>query len=99
MLFACMILSNTLVLCAELKQFCHEKLQYFKSVWNGLDVAGVIALYASAAAYYDILNHESLNYIGALGFLLNSFSFLQLLRPFDVTGKIAPLHTTPAAPA
>ena len=30
----------------------------------------------------------AVRYVGALGFLLNSFSFLQLLRPFDETGPV-----------
>ena len=57
------------------------------SGWNCIDVAGIMALYGAAAAH--LTDSESLlQTVGSLGVLLNAFSVLQLLTPFESTGPL-----------
>jgi hypothetical protein len=61
--------------------------KYLSSAWNCIDLAGILALYGAAAAHMadcEVL----LQSVGALGVLLNGFSVLQLLTPFESTGPL-----------
>jgi F0F1-type ATP synthase membrane subunit b/b' len=61
--------------------------RYLSSAWNMIDLAGILALYAAAVAHL-IDNEAVLQRVGSLGVLLNAFSFLQLLTPFESTGPL-----------
>jgi hypothetical protein len=50
-------------------------------------VAGILALYGAAVAHL-IDSQVLLQHVGSLGVLLNGFSFLQLLTPFESTGPL-----------
>ena len=62
-------------------------LQYFSSAWNCIDIAGIMALYGAAVAHL-IHSEWLLQTVGSLGVLLNAFSVLQLLTPFEATGPL-----------
>jgi hypothetical protein len=52
---------------------------HFASFWNYVDLAGILALYGAAVGHL-IDNAALVQELGALGVLLNGFSFLQLLQ-------------------
>jgi hypothetical protein len=62
-------------------------LKYLSSGWNCIDVAGILALYGAAAAHMTD-SAALLQGVGSLGVLLNAFSVLQLLTPFEATGPL-----------
>jgi hypothetical protein len=65
-----------------------EKLSnYMSDVWNWFDIIGMLALYLATVAHFTNMPFV-LQPIGGLGVLLNAFSFLQLLKPFDSTGPL-----------
>eukprot|EP01043_Picozoa_sp_COSAG02_P047233 COSAG02_NODE_4505_length_5285_cov_2.317971_2_plen_1206_part_00 len=85
--------TNTVVLADELLDISQDGvLNYFLSGWNLLDVGGLVALYVSVAAFATG-NASMLNYSGAVGVFFNSFSILQLLRPFEGTGPVIKVTT------
>eukprot|EP01046_Picozoa_sp_COSAG06_P065525 COSAG06_NODE_16133_length_1020_cov_1.287731_1_plen_292_part_10 len=60
---------------------------YASSGWNLIDATGIWALYCAIFAHRtgsELLMQR----VGSLGVLLNAFSVLQLLSPFDVTGPL-----------
>ena len=60
---------------------------YLSSGWNLIDIAGIVALYGASAAHFA--NSELLlQRVGSLGVLLNAFSLLKLLTPFEATGPL-----------
>jgi hypothetical protein len=61
--------------------------KYLSSGWNLIDLAGILALYVAAVAHL-IDSEVLLQHVGSLGVLLNAFSLLQLLTPFDSTGPL-----------
>eukprot|EP01046_Picozoa_sp_COSAG06_P008754 COSAG06_NODE_447_length_15632_cov_47.212193_5_plen_1473_part_00 len=61
--------------------------KYLSSGWNCIDVAGILALYGAAAAHMTD-SAALLQGVGSLGVLLNAFSLLQLLTPFEATGPL-----------
>ena len=65
----------------QLMEACKEHL---KSSWNILDLSGIFALYIAAFGHFS-QNQFLLQQVGAAAILLNAFSVLQLLRPFELT--------------
>jgi hypothetical protein len=61
--------------------------KYLSSGWNLIDLAGILALYVAAVAHL-IDSEVLLQHVGSLGVLLNAFSLLQLLTPFESTGPL-----------
>ena len=61
--------------------------KYLSSGWNLIDVGGILALYGATAAHM-IDSELLLQHVGSLGVLLNGFSILQLLTPFESTGPL-----------
>jgi hypothetical protein len=93
-LMVAVVVLNTIVCLDEIWDLCVEgPRSYCNSGWNLLDMGGVIALYASVSAYM-VGTYSVLAYSGALGVLFNSFSILQLLRPFHLTGPVIKMATT-----
>jgi hypothetical protein len=60
---------------------------YLSVGWNCIDVAGILALYGASVAHF-IDSEVLMQHVGSLGVLLNGFSFLQLLTPFESTGPL-----------
>ena len=71
--------------------------EHLSSGWNLCDLARIIALYFAAVAHF-IDSGLVLQQVGALGVLLNAFSFLQLLRR-GVSRSDSPGSATPAGQA
>ena len=90
MLHAAMMITNTGALSHEVVQFRRQasSLQaHFCNIWNACDAAGIFALYLATIGYAT--QHATmLQQFGALAVLFNSFSFIQLLRPFALTGPL-----------
>jgi WD40 repeat protein len=85
--------TNTIVLADEFLDILQDGVWgYVRSAWNLLDVGGLVALYVSVAAFATG-NLSVLTYSGALGVFFNSFSILQLLRPFEGTGPVIKVTT------
>ena len=99
-----LLLSNTLVFVAEMRQLqlayseqqrrqdvessCGRVVSaHLDSWWNRCDIAGIAALYVASVAHFARLE-TVLRQVGAVGVLLNAFSLLQLLRPFEKTGPL-----------
>ena len=90
MLHAAMMITNTCALSHEVVQFRRHasSLQaHLCNVWNACDAAGIFALYLATIGYAT--QHATmLQQCGAIGVLFNSFSFIQLLRSFALTGPL-----------
>lgn len=61
--------------------------EYFKSGWNVCNFGGIVALYVAVAAHFTD-EKFILEQVGAIGVLLNAFSLLELLQPFELTGAL-----------
>eukprot|EP01046_Picozoa_sp_COSAG06_P010599 COSAG06_NODE_581_length_14007_cov_3.569056_16_plen_854_part_00 len=85
-----MMLSNTVMLWAEVKDMVMEyRLTgmdglswYFSSMWNYVDCLGVLCLYGASYSYFHG-NTKSLQHFGTAGTLFNLGTFLQSLQPLD----------------
>jgi hypothetical protein len=58
--------------------------EHLSSGWNLCDLAGIVALYVASAGHFTG-NEVLLQQVGAIGVLLNAFSFLKLAQPLDVS--------------
>jgi hypothetical protein len=61
--------------------------EYLTDPWNLLDLGGVLTLYVAATAHF-LRAPLVVQQAGSAGLLLNSFSILQMFRPFDLTGPL-----------
>ena len=88
-LHVAMVLTNTVALCQAVNQLRYQNslLAFLSDSWNLCDIAGIVALYAASLAYFT-RHPGTLQLVGAVGVLLNSFSFLKLLRPFEFSGPL-----------
>jgi hypothetical protein len=89
-LHAALLFTNTKCLYDEVRQmklaWRYEAINYLNigsidAMWNLLDLGGIAAVYVACAAYF-----QGETYVvqrgGSLAVLLNSFSLLQVMRPF-----------------
>lgn len=58
--------------------------EHLSSSWNLCDIAGIVALYVASAAHFSC-SALLLQHVGAIGVLLNAFSFLKLAQPLHVS--------------
>lgn len=94
-LHAALLVSNTKCLYDEARQmqlarWHPEAINYLSfesqdALWNVLDLGGITAVYAACYIHFQGINTLVLQQVGALAVLLNCFSLLQVLRPFDGT--------------
>ena len=66
--------------------------EYFRSWWNFCNLTGIAALYVASAAHFTDARFL-LEQVGAVGVLLNTFSLLELLQPFESTGVLIKVIT------
>ena len=89
-----LVATNTLVLYQELRQVrqsltsADSSMKYYlMDGWNICELLGIAALYVACGAHF--MHDEYLRQqVGAVGVLINAFSLLQLLRPFELTGPL-----------
>jgi hypothetical protein len=89
-LHAFLLISNSLVVAREIKQYValvSSIREHLSDMWNLFDLGGILALYVASGAHFA---HQTylLQQVGAFGVLLNAFSVLQMLQPFDLTGPL-----------
>ena len=78
--------SNTVLAMGEAQQlFVLGAGDYFRSVWNYLDILGITALYTASIAYF-IDSLDVLEIAGATGILVITFSFLEMIQSFQSFG-------------
>jgi hypothetical protein len=84
-----LICTNSLVLRHELWQLrlTSSITEYLADPWNLLDLGGILTLYVAATAHF-LHAPFVVQQVGSAGLLLNSFSILQMFRPFDLTGPL-----------
>ena len=85
----CMFVTNSMVFYREARQLClaSSTKEYLTNGWNLCDLGGMISLYVACGAHFA-QSAIVLTQVGAFGVLLNAFSVLQLLTPFEVTGPL-----------
>ena len=88
-----LLFTNSTCLYDEVRQMMlarhHEDITYLNgpsidSMWNLLDLGGIAAVYVACAAHFQG-DDFVLQQAGSMAVLLNSFSLLQVLRPFEGT--------------
>jgi len=90
-----LLCTNTVVLVFELRQLGRAaslREYVWEDMWNQCDLAGIVALYVASVSHFCD-GEYLLQQVGALGVLLNAFSLLKQLRPFE-WGEMGPLIKT-----
>jgi WD40 repeat protein len=85
----CLLVTNSIVLYREMRQLhlTPSTKEYLTDAWNLCDLGGIAALYIACGAHFA-QSAFVLTQVGSFGVLLNSFSVLQLLTPFEWTGPL-----------
>ena len=95
-----LLVTNSFMLYCEIRDvtlqaretICAALTEYFRSWWNVCHLAGIAALYVASAAHFTDARFL-LEHLGAVGVLLNAFSLLELLQPFESTGVVIKVIT------
>lgn len=101
-LHGALLISNTRCLWTELRQIQlarqYKAIGYLTTettatVWNLMDLGGIVAVYVACAGHFlieaDPPEAYTVQQAAAVAILLNSFSLLQVLRPFDGTVSLS----------
>ena len=98
-LHVALLFTNTKCLYAEVCQMMlarrYEAFDYLNAsadgIWNLIDIGGIAAVYVACAAYFQ---GEAfvLQQAGSMAVLLNSFTLLRVLRPFEGTVSVSNVH-------
>eukprot|EP01046_Picozoa_sp_COSAG06_P004988 COSAG06_NODE_216_length_20108_cov_9.428857_17_plen_1409_part_00 len=101
-LHAALLISNTRCLWHEVRQMTlarrYEVVDYFSlgsadTIWNVLDLGGIAAVYVACGMHFQSDGAIFVQRAGSLAILLNSFSLLQVLRPFEGPGVLIKVTT------
>lgn len=81
-----LLTSNTILTLGEVRGLLSLGYRdYFRSIWNYGDILGIGALYVASIAYFqDSL--DVLELAGAVGILIVTFSFLEMIQSFERFG-------------
>eukprot|EP01043_Picozoa_sp_COSAG02_P041604 COSAG02_NODE_3463_length_6697_cov_37.140497_3_plen_1025_part_00 len=81
-----LLTSNTILTLREVKELVALGFSdYFRSIWNYLDIVGIAALYTASIAYFANFL-DVLEFAGAVGILVSTFSFLEMIQSFQSFG-------------